>query len=75
MVDARVGVNVVVNGVGVAVSLVGGGGGGGGLDGGHGLPHSDVCSVPKGLDGVTYMDKTKKRFFKKKRVWRCFFVL
>lgn len=61
MIDCRVCVNVVVNGVGVAftVSLVGGGDGGGGLDGGHGLPHPDISSIPEGLDGVTY--KGKKR--------------
>lgn len=55
MVDAGVCVDVVVDGVGVAlaVPLVGGGCGGGGLDGGHWLPHSHICSIPKGLDGVT----------------------
>lgn len=54
VVDARVRVDVVVDGVGVAVPLGGGGGGGGGLDGGHRLPHSHVCPISKGLDGVTY---------------------
>lgn len=55
MVDARVWVNVVVDGVGVAlaVPLVGCGGGSGGLDRGHWLPNSHVCPVPKGLDGIT----------------------
>lgn len=56
VVDARVRVDAVVDGVGVAfaVLLVVGGGGGGGLDGGHRLPHSHVRPVPKGLDGVPY---------------------
>lgn len=55
MVDARVRVDVVVDGVGVALALALGwrGGGGGGLDGGHWLPHSHICPVPKGLDCVT----------------------
>lgn len=55
MVDAGVCVDVVVDGVGIAlaVPLGGGGGGGGGLDGGHWLPHSHVCPVSKGLDCVT----------------------
>ena len=55
MVDARICVDVVVDGVGVAfaVPLVGCGGGGGGLDGRHRLPHPNICSVPKGLDGIT----------------------
>lgn len=55
MIDARVCVDVVVDGVGVAftVPLVGGGGGGGGLDRGHRLPHCHVCPIPKGLDGIT----------------------
>lgn len=58
VVDAGVRVDVVVDGVGVAlaVPLGGGGGGGGGLDGGHRLPHSHVCPISKGLDGVTYGD-------------------
>lgn len=55
VVDAGVWVDVVVDGVGVAlaVPLGGGGGGGGGLDGGHRLPHSHIRSVSKGLDCVT----------------------
>lgn len=55
VVDARVRVDVVVDGVGVALALALGwrGGGGGGLDGGHWLPHSHICPIPKGLDGVT----------------------
>lgn len=58
VVDAGVRVDVVVDGVGVAlaVPLGGSGGGGGGLDGGHRLPHSHVCPISKGLDGVTYGD-------------------
>lgn len=55
VVDGRVGVDVVVDGVGVAalVPLVGrGGGGGGGLHRRHGLPHAHVRPVPEGLDGV-----------------------
>lgn len=56
VVDAGVCVDVVVDGVGVAfaVPLRRGGGGGGGLDRGHRLPHSHVCPISKGLDGVTY---------------------
>ena len=55
VVDSGVRVDVVVDGVGVAlaVPLVGGGGGGGGLDRGHRLPHPHVGPVPEGLDGVT----------------------
>lgn len=55
MVDAGVCVDVVVDGVGAALSvpLVRGGGGRGGLDRGHRLPHSHVGAIPKGLDGVT----------------------
>lgn len=56
VVDARVGVDVVVDGVGVALAipLGGGGGGGGGLDRGYWLPHSHVCPISKGLDCITY---------------------
>lgn len=56
MVEAGVGVDVVVYVVGVAfaVSLVGCGDGSGGLNGGYRRPHADVRSVPEGLDGVTY---------------------
>lgn len=55
VVDARIRVDVVVDGVGVALAgpLGGRGGGGGGLDRGHRLPHSHVRPVSKGLDGVT----------------------
>lgn len=55
VVDVGVGVDVVVNGVGVAalVPLLGrGGGGGGGLHWRHGLPHAHIRSVAEGLDGV-----------------------
>lgn len=63
MIDARVCVDVVVDGVGVAftVPLVGGSGGGGGLNGGHWLPHCHVCTIPKGLDGITYRWKEKRQ--------------
>lgn len=55
LVDAGVCVDVVVDGVGVAlpVPLGGGGGGGGRLDRGNWLPHSHICSISKGLDCVT----------------------
>lgn len=63
MVDARVRVDGVVDGVGVAfaVPLVGGGGGGGGLDGGHRLPHSHIRPIAKGLDGITYRGRVRVR--------------
>lgn len=59
MVDARVGVDGVVDGVGVTltVPLVRDGGGGGRLDGGHRLPHSHICTIPKSLDGIAYGGK------------------
>lgn len=56
MIDPRVCVNVVVNGVGVALAapLVGGGGRGGGLDRGNRLPHSYIRPIAEGLDGIAY---------------------
>lgn len=52
---------MVVYGVGVAftVLLVGCSDGGGGLEGGYRRPHPNVCSVPKGLDGIPYEGKEK----------------
>jgi len=52
VVDAGLCVDVVVDGVALAVPL-GGGGGGGGLDRGHRTPHSHIRPVPEGLDGVS----------------------
>lgn len=55
VVDVGVGVDVVVDGVGVAALvplLGGGGGGGGGLHRRHGLPNAHVRPVAEGLDGV-----------------------
>ncbi len=63
MVDARVGVDGVVDGVGVAfaVPLVRGGDGRGGLNGGHRLPHSHIRPIPKGLDGITCTREERDR--------------
>lgn len=65
VVDAGVCVDVVVDGVGVAlaVPLGGGGGGGRGLDGGHWLPHSHICPISKGLDCVTCGRKIFMKIF------------
>lgn len=67
MVDTRVLVDVVVDGVGaaLAVPLVGGGSRGGGLDRGHRLPHCDICPVPKSLDGITYTRKVTENISNK----------
>lgn len=63
VVDARVCVNVVVNRVGVALtlSLVGGGNGSGSLDWGHWLPNSDISPIAKGLDSITYRGKMRDK--------------
>lgn len=71
MIDPRVCVDVVVDGVGVAlaVPLVGGGGRGSGLDRGHRLPHSHICPITKGLDGITYTRKVIETISREKHIF------